>query len=229
MDELTGARIVLLQNHIADVLNQTSERSILPQKQQAEMLAECCGQACGLLGEWLQGPDRDALRPAGDMSVKEMIKDRAAFEQFLAALLGDAQARASRYRLPVDNELIDRARKAIAETVRKKPRLKSKQLFATATEGVTQLHKAVCDLTGRLREYAQDPAALRIARRVLKKVIELLPALVIGMSGVALTQAGHDVVVFGHEAVKMVMVHHIAHSIQPGLYLMLPHEGPRLG
>jgi hypothetical protein len=228
VDKLTGARIVTLQNHIAEVLNQTSEDSRVPKKQQAEMLGECCGQACGLLGEWLQGP-AESLRPAADTPVKEMIKDRAAFEEFLVAMLGAAQARASRYGMKVNDELIEQARKAIAETVRKKPRLKSQELFAIATGRVGQLHSAVCDLAARLHQGAQGPAIARIARRVLKKVIELLPDLVIGMSAVVLTQAGHDLSVFGHEAIKMVMTNHIAYIAQLSLHLRLSPGGPALG
>jgi hypothetical protein len=172
-------------------------------------------------------------------------------------------AQADRYGLKVDVEQIEQARKAIATTVRKKPRTKSGPLFQNAINGVTALRQNVCDVASDLQSQLQDAAARtqdatartqdatakaqdaaarvpgaaakaqgsglrRSARQVLKQVGVLLPALVIGMAGVGPSQVSHNFAEWGHEAVKVVAVHHVAHITEPSLRVILSQQGPVL-
>ncbi len=66
MATVTVERIAALQAGIAAALNQTSEHSTLPEKEQAGILAQRCAEACDLLGDWSAGrwwdrPRREAL------------------------------------------------------------------------------------------------------------------------------------------------------------------------
>lgn len=228
MAEVTGYRIAALEATIADALNQTSECSTLSEKEQAGRLGKACEQACGLLGDW-QDSSLSQLSPAKDVPVKELLADRAKFEDLLGSTLRDAVAQASRYQITVDVQQVDRARKAIAATVRKRPRTRSRELFEVAASSVEALRLDVCDLAGQLRSKAQDPALLRKAKRVLKIVGGLLPAIVIAMAGVGPGQASHNFSEWGHEAAKVIAVHHIAHSAQPSLRVTVQPRGPSAG
>ena len=73
---------------------------------------------------------------------------------------------------------------------------------------------------------------LRTGRGMLKKVAGILPSLVIsvvvGMSGAGPAQASHNYAQWGHDAVKVVAVHHIAQSAGPGVQVTTAHRGPAL-
>jgi len=228
MAEVTGYRIAALQATIADALNQTSEASTLPAAEQAALLGKSCEQACGLLGDW-QASSLSQLRPANDVPVKDLMADRARFEDLLATTLRDAMDQARRFDIAVDVQEIDRARKAIAETVRKQPRAKSAELFKTADHSVEALRLQVCDLARQLHSKAQDPVLRRKARRVLKVIAGLLPAIVISMAGAGPGQVSHDFSEWGREAAKVIAVHHIARSAQPSLRVTVSHLGPGPG
>jgi hypothetical protein len=157
------------------------------------------------------------------------MADRAKFEDLLATTLHDAVDQARRYKIAVDVHQVDRARKAIAETARKRPRMKSAELFEIAGRSVETLRLQVCALARQLHDKAQDPVLLRTAKRVLKVVAALLPAIVIGMASTGPGQVSHDFSEWGHEAAKVIAVHHIAQSIQPSLRVTVSHRGPGLG
>jgi hypothetical protein len=227
MATVTVERIGALQAGIAAAINQTSEHSTLSEQEQAAVLAQCCAEACDLLSDWSAGGWWDRLRPSGDGPVGDYVVDQQEFQKVMGPMLKDFLARASRHGMTVDAGYVDRARAAVAEAAKARPR-KRQKLFLTAQEHVGALRMEVCVLARDLRHQEPNAARRRRARSVLMKVSGLMLTLVLAMAGAGPSQAAHDLGDWGHEAVKVLAIQHIADSAQPSLRVGSPRAGPRL-
>jgi hypothetical protein len=232
MATVTVERIAALQASIAATINQTSDHSTLPELDQVRLLAQSCAETCDLLGDWLDSREWAGACPKDDRPVEDYVLDQKEFERVLGPMLKDAMARASRHGLKVPPEFVDEARAAVAAAARRRP-MKSKKLFRDATDSVSKLQKEVCALAKDLRTpTTANPAKQRRARNALTRVRGLLLPLVIplifGLAGAGPSQAAHNLSEWGHEAVKVIAIQHIADSAQPSLGVEPPRAGPRL-
>jgi hypothetical protein len=147
--------------------------------------------------------------------------DQREFGKVMGPMLKDFLARASRHGMAVDAGYVDRARAAVAAAAEARPR-KRQKLFQAVQEHVGALRLEVCALAADLRHQESTAARRRKARSVLTKVSATLLPLVLAMAGVGPSTAAHNLSVWGHEAVKILVLQNLAGGAQPG-----PHVGPR--
>jgi hypothetical protein len=227
MATVTVERVAALQAGIAAAINQTSEHSTLPEREQDAVLAQRCAEACDLLSDWSVGGWWDRLRPSGDGPVSDYVVDQHEFAKVMGPMLGDFLARAGRHGMTVDAGYVDRARAAVAAAAQARPR-KRQKLFQAAQEHVGALQIEVCALARDLRDRESNATRRRKARRVLMRVSGLMLTLVLAMAGAGPGQAAHDLTDWGHEAVKVLAIQHIADSARPGPHVAPPRAGPRV-
>jgi hypothetical protein len=234
MAGVTADRIAGVQADIADALNRTSKGSMLTDQEQDRLLGQACVEACDLLTDWLDSPGWDGMRPKGDSAIGNWIPEREDLKKFLGLTLKDSLDRvgqldrAGQYGKSVDGSLVDQAYAAVRNTTRRYPRMKPCDLFLTASQRVMVLKQEVCELAGHLTSRARKAdARRRKARAVLTRVTDVLLAVVLAMAAAG-PQSIAGPSEWIHEAVKVVMIHQIAHSAQPSLRVAPPRAGPRV-
>lgn len=250
-DGISAGRIEAVQRDIYDALARTSERSVLPDEEQDRLLAQACAEACDVLALWLKSPEWKAQRPAGRGPIADAIPEWERVRPFLDPLKETLGAIAQRQKdLPVVQEIgdpdhyIDEVVAAAGKTARRFRQFERQKLFVEATSRVDRLRADVCVLAGELKrelesdlksqaESAAKSAERRAvwrkrARRVLAKVPGLLLTLSLTMAGASPHTMQQNIPEWGHEAVKVLLVHHIAETAQPEVRLAPPRLGPRL-
>ena len=240
-------RVETVQRHVYDALARTSVQSTLSEEEQDRLLAQACVESCDLISDWLESPEWENLRPAGHQPIADSIPDWARIRPFLDPLK-ETVARISRHQeklpgLPETSDpaaYIDNAIRSAEYTARRHRRYNRRQLFATATERLRELRASVCGLAaefaGDLRARADDQESQRKRRERRKRALSVLGIVANVLLSVSLTMAGaspHDVrqhvPEWGHEAVKVLFVHHLAQSAQPSVRVAPPRLGPRVG
>jgi hypothetical protein len=234
--------IEAVQSHIYDALARTTEHSTLTDEQQDRLLAQASIESCDLLSAWLDGPDWDGLRPSVKETLADTIPDWERMRPFLDPLR-DTLIRFSQRQKDIaigdPDEYIDRIIKDAESTGRRHRRLDRQQLFDTATERLGPLRTTICglagELTGDLETRANDAESKRKRKDRRKKVLSVLGTIATVLLSVSLAMAGanpHDVRQnipdWGHEAVNVLVVHHVAASAQPGVRIAPPRLGPQV-
>jgi hypothetical protein len=240
MDRVTVERIARVQAHILDATLSTSENSTLSGPEQDGLLAQSCAEACDLLQDWLESGWFSQVRPSGDGLLAEVVPTAEQFSQFLGPVFEDALSHAAQAGVPVDTSGLQDARAKVAGLARRHRRIKQRDLFNAAQDRVTALRDEVCHVARGLREMLQSgdepgPRAEQLrqkARRALKKVRKVLPALALtvagAMLGVGPHQMAQSVSAWGHEAARVVVVYHIADLAQPAVRITPPGFGPQV-
>ena len=238
-----------VQSHIYDALARTTEHSILTDEQQDRLLAQASIESCDLLSAWLDGPDWHELRPSVKGTLADIIPDWERMRPFLDPLR-DTLIRFSQRQTVVaigdPDEYIDRIIKDAESTARRYRRLDPQQLFETATKGLGALRTTICRLAGELtsdlearagdlQTQANDAETKRKRKDRRKKVLSVLGTIATVLLSVSLAMAGanpHDVRQnipdWGHDAVNVLVVHHVAASAQPGVRIAPPRLGPQV-
>jgi hypothetical protein len=238
--------IEAVQDHIYDALARTTEHSILTDEQQDRLLAQASIESCDLLSAWLNGPDWDGLRPSVKGTVADTIPDWERMRPFLDPLR-DTLIRFSQrqndmpaaHAIGDPDEYIDRIIKDAESTGRRHRRFDRQQLFDTATERLGFLRTTICGLAGELTDdletRANDAESKRKRTDRRKKVLSVLGTIATVLLSVSLAMAGanpHDVRQnipdWGHDAVSVLVVHHVAASAQPGVRIAPPRLGPQV-
>ena len=102
----------------------------------------------------------------------------------------------------------------------------------TATDRLKRLRDDVCalagDFEGDLKSEAKSAERRKKARRLLAKVPGVLLSLTLAMGGASPHDMEQHIPEWGHEAVKVLVVHHIAETAQPEVKLAPPRLGPRV-
>jgi hypothetical protein len=234
-DGISGGLIETVQRHIYDALAQTSERSTLPGDEQDKLLAQACAEACDVLTRWLASPEWAALAPSGRGLIADAIPDWERVKPFLDPLRETLAAIAKRQKdLPVIQEIgdpdryIDRVVEAAEETARRHRRYDRQALFKTATDRASDLRTEVCELAGDLKSQTTSAERRKKARSVLGKVAGLMLTLSLTMAGASPATMAQNIPAWGHEAVKVLFVHHIAETAQPQVRVAPPRMGPRV-
>jgi hypothetical protein len=236
---VTIDRIDALRRHIADAVTQTSPLSTLPGQEQDRILAQTCGEACELLGDWLVSQEAEVPATANEVPIRELLQNRQQFTEFLSPLFADALKRASRDRLDnpaivkAAHDEVARAVQAVAATARRHPRMNSRQTFRVATENVGKLKAEVCHLAAQLSSARKDDARRAVWKRRAVKALKIVGGFLLTLT-VSLTlsvagprQVSQNLSVWMH-GVQVVMAHDLALQAQPGVTIAPPHAGPQL-
>jgi hypothetical protein len=238
-DGISADMIDTVQRHIYDALAQTSERSVLPEEGQDRLLAQACAEACDVLGRWLGSREWGELCPSGGGPIADAIPEWERIRPFLDPLKETLAAIARRQKDPPGareigdpGRYVDAVLKATAETARRFRRYDRQDLFKEATSRVTSLRAEVCALAGDLAndlESREKSAARRKKTRwVLAKIPGLLLTLSLAMAGANPHAMAQNIPAWGHDAVKMLVVHRVARTAQPGVKVAPPRLGPRV-
>ena len=238
-DGISADMIEAVQRHIYDALAQTSERSILPDEEQDRLLAQACAEACAVLASWLDSSEWETLRPSGRAPIADAIPEWERVRPFLDPLRETLAAIMQRqHDLPSAREIgdpaayINRVLTAAEQTARRFRRYNRQELFEAAADRLKRLRDDVCalagDFAGDLKSKEKSAERRKKARRLLAMVPGVLLSLTLAMGGTS----PHDMVQhfpeWGHEAVKVLVVHHIAETAQPEVKLAPPRLGPRM-
>lgn len=234
-DGISAGQIEAVQRDIYDALARTTERSVLPDEEQDRLLAQACAEACDVLTSWLGSPQWEALCPSGRAPIADAIPEWERVKPFLDPLKETLAAIARRQqRLPVVPEIGDPARyidgiiAAAEQTARRFRRFDRQELFTDATGRVSRLRADVCALSGDLTSQTRSAERRKKARSVLGKVAGLLLTLTLAMAGAGPHDMAEHIPEWGHEAVKVLVVHHVAQTAQPEIKMGPPRMGPRM-
>lgn len=238
-DGISAGTIEAVQRHIYDALARTSEGSLLPEAEQDRLLAQACAESCSVLGGWLGSPEWAAARPAGRAPIADAIPDWQRVRPFLDPLKEALTEIAQRQeglpgalKIGDPDAYIDRVIKAAGETARRFRRYDRQALFEEATGRISSLRDDVCalagDLQGETRSTEKRAERRKKTRSVLGKVAGLLLTLTLTMTGAGPHDVAQHMSEWSHEAVKVLVVHHVAQTAQPQLKLAPPRLGPRL-
>jgi hypothetical protein len=224
LTDITVERIKKVHDHINDAVVKTSERSTLSKPEQDALLAQGCAEACDLLESWLDSGWWGRLRPADGGLVAECVASQEDFEKFLDPMFSSAMERAGQSGVGVPRELIDEARKAVANIGRRYRKMSRADLYQVANARVGELKRSVCRLADEFRQGRQDEAKRRRARTVLAKVKNVLMHLAIVVT-VGPPQATADAA----GPAQAIMIAGIAQTAQPGVTITPPDAGPTVG
>ena len=234
-DGISAGLIEAVQRDIYDALARTSEGSLLPEEEQDRLLAQACTEACDVLARWLESPEWREQCPAGRAPIADAIPEWERVRPFLEPLKETLAAIAQRqHDLPVIGEIgdpdryIDRVVAAAEQTARRYRRYDRQALFTTATGRVSDLRTEVCELAGDLKSQTRSTERRKKARSVLGKVAGLLLTLSLTMAGASPATVAQNIPEWGHEAVKVLFVHHVAETAQPQVKVAPPRMGPRV-
>jgi hypothetical protein len=149
--------------HIYDALARTSEHSTLPEEEQDRLLAQVCGEACDVLGRWVEGDVWAAMRKSHTGTVADVIPDLKRVQPFLDPLKETLNRIADEDRrrpgvpeIGDTTRYIDRAIAATEYTGHRYRRLSQNQLFDQASRRVEELQKNVCRLAGEYKSDRED-------------------------------------------------------------------------
>jgi hypothetical protein len=168
MASVTVERVAAVQADILDALLKTSSRSTLTVRQQDQLLAQSCAEACDLLGDWLISGWFAQEGPGGDPLLAGSVPSPEQFAAFLGATFADALDRIARCGVEVTRAQLEQARDGVAALARRHRRMKRTDLFEAAEKRVQDLTSEVCRAASQLNK---TPAAFRNrAQRILKKI-----------------------------------------------------------
>lgn len=243
-------RIEAVQRHIYDALTQSSDGSTLSEEEQDRLLAQACVEACDLLTGWLESPQWRDLRQTGTGPIGRAVPDWKQVKPLMEPLKETLAAIAKRQYNPKTapdfdpDRYINEAIEAAEKTARRYPRLDGQKLFEDADNKSRNLRNEVCQLASEFKvgfkKKAEHTAKLaehdsrwrRRAKKVLKTIPGFLLAASLTMAGAVMGASPHavaqNVPAWGHAAVNVVVVHHVAQTAQPEVKVAPPRMGPRV-
>jgi hypothetical protein len=243
-DGVDPGMVEVVRWHIYDTLARTTEDSTLPEEEQNALLAQACVEACDVLGRWVKSQSWEKLRESGEGTVADVIPDLKRVRPFLDPLKETlnriSEEGRKGHRAPDIGDAekhIDRAIAAVGYTGRRYRRLSQIQLFDQATQRVNQLRDSVCELAREFKKDLDrhaDDQQKRAKRKkrawiLLKKVAPVLLTVSLAMAGASPAAMRQNIPEWGHDAVKVLLVHHVAETAQPSVRIAPPHVGPHLG
>jgi hypothetical protein len=227
--------IEAVQRHIYDALAQTMPGSTLPEEEQDKLLAQACTEACGILGDWLSSSYWAQCGPSGRRPIADISADLERVKPFLEPLketIDRISKRPGAPKIADSAQYIDEMISATRHTARRHRRLTGEQLYDVARERLDDLKGQVCQIAADFRNGGD--ATKRAKRRTLaRKILAVIPGVLLSV-GLAMAGAGPSAVQqnlpqWGHDAVQVLVVHHVAQTAAPTLRIAPPHAGPRLG
>jgi len=227
------------QRHIYDALAQTSAHSTLTEDEQDTLLAMACAEACGILDAWANSSDWGELAPSGPFAMKP-IADEAGdwkhIEPFLDPLKETVSRISARRRMGGGTpemldpaEYIEKIISRVKYTSRRFRRLSRHDLYLEANRRMRALEDQVCIISRELGARVDDSEKRRErrsrARAILGTVDGLLLSVSLAMASAGLSAVRQNIPQRGHEAVQVLVVHHIADTVTP-IVRLTPQPGP---
>jgi hypothetical protein len=240
-----------VRQHINDALARTSDSSLLSEDAKDAELAQASAEACDLLTQWLGSPEWEQLRPAGSAPLSHAISEWERIRPFLDPVQEAATRFSDRQNINRDATrdpaaYVEDLIRDAGRTARRYKRLDREQLFTEAGQRTASLRDEVCKLAADFKdEKAKESDAKKDAdteqaakkrkadrRRRACGVLATIGGLLLSVS-LALASASpqdmrQNIPEWGHEVVKVLVVHDIAQAAQPGVHIAPPRLGPRV-
>ncbi len=218
MAAVTIDRIAMTSADITEAVNKAAASGPASHREADEALVAACREACGLLTDWLADSDWwQGLRPT-DGTIAEAIPDQDDFVHLLSPTFRDAIGMLARRGVSIHETYVDEARLAVKETAKYHGKSRREALLKLARRRVEDLRREVCTLA---RDLTTSSVRRRRAISLLKRVAKVLAsvALQIALTLTVTTQheISHDISVWAHDAVSVLVVHQIAHEAEPNL------------
>jgi hypothetical protein len=236
-ENVTLSEVEVVQRRVYEALYDSSPSSPLSEEEQDEKLARACAASCELLGRWVDSSAWNGLRPAGRGPIADVIPDWESVRPFLEPL-GATLIRMQKRRPAVSGmpeigdpaAYIDQLIIQTKLTGRRFRPFDREDLFADATDRIKALRSSVCGVAADFTKDSKKRALRRtLARSALKRVGGFLLTASLILAGVSPQALAHDVPVWAHEAVKVIIVHQAAQTAQPAVSVAPPQLGPQLG
>lgn len=243
-DGVDPGMVEVLRWHIYDALAKASEHSTLPAAEQDRLLAQACAEACDVIGRWVESQEWEDLCRPGNGTIADIIPDLKRVKPFLDPLKETlnriSKGDRGRHRVPEIEDAakhIDRAIAAAEYTGRRYRRLPQSDLFQQATRRVKQLRDSLCKLAGEFKDDldrhpdAQQKRAKRrkLASILLGQVAPFLVSVSLALAGASPAAMRQNIPEWAHDAVKVLLVHHVAETAQPSVRIAPPRVGPHVG
>jgi hypothetical protein len=227
--------IAAVQRHIYDALAKTMPGSTLPEEEQDMLLAQACAEACGILGDWTSSSYWAEYAPSGRKPIAEITADLERVKPFLEPLRETIDRISKQPGAPGIGDsvrYIDEMISTARHTARRHRRMTGEELYKVARERLDALQDGVCKIASDFRKGGD--ATKRAKRRSLARKILPVIASVLLSVGLAMASAGPSAVrqnipQWGHDAVQVLVVHHVAHTAAPTVRIAPPHAGPHVG
>jgi hypothetical protein len=227
------------QRHIYDALAQTSAHSTLTEDEQDTLLAMACAEACVILNAWANSSDWGELAPSGPFAMKPIADDAGDWkhiEPFLDPLKETVSRISARRRMGGGTpemldpaEYIEKIISRVKYTSRRFRRLSRHDLYLEANRRMRALEDQVCIISRELGARVDDSEKRRErrsrARAILGTVDGLLLSVSLAMASAGLSAVRQHIPQRGHEAVQVLVVHHIADTVTP-IARLTPQPGP---
>jgi hypothetical protein len=232
--------VEVLRWHIYDSLARTTEHSTLPAEEQDRLLAQVCAEACDVIGSWVKSQNWKEMRSSGDGTVADVIPDLKRVRPFLDPLkkaldrISEGDRCGNRGAAEDAQRHIDRAIAAAEYSGRRYRGLTQSQLFIQATKRVEDLRKSLCDLAAEFKndlDRHADDQQKRAKRRkrasiLLGQVVPFLVSVSLALASASPAVMRQNIPEWGHDAVKVLLVHHVAETAQPSVRIAPPRVGP---
>lgn len=226
------------QRHIYDALARTSSHSTLTEDEQDTLLAMVCAEACVILDAWANSSDWGELAPSGPFAMKPIADDAGDWkhiEPFLDPLKETVSRISARRHMGGTPEILDPAEyiekliSRVKYTSRRFRRLSRHDLYLEANRRMRALEDQVCIISRELGARVDDSEERRErrsrARAILGTVDGLLLSVSLAMASAGLSAVRQNIPQRGHEAVQVLVVHHIADTVTP-IARLTPQPGP---
>jgi hypothetical protein len=213
---VTIDRIVMISADITAAVNKASNP--VSQHEADEALVGACGQACGLLSDWLADDEWwRGLRPT-DGTIADAIGDQDDLVRLLGPSFKDAIGMLARRGITIHDSYVDEARKAVHETARRHSRVKRQELLDLAKRRVEKLCAEVCSLaTDLTTSSVRRRRAISLLKRTAKVLATVALQIALTLTVAPQPQLSHDISVWAHDSVSVLVTHQIAHEAEPNL------------
>jgi hypothetical protein len=224
---VTIDRIAATRADITNAVNKAAASNPASRQEADEALVGACREACGLLTDWLADGDWwHGLRPT-DGTLADAIPDQDDFMQFLSPTFRDAIGILARHGMSVHDGYVDEARRAVKETARHYGKGRREALLGQARGRVEDLRREVCALANDLTTSAvRRRRAISLPKRTAKVLASVALQIALTLTVTTQHEISHDISVWAHDAVSVLVVHQIAHEAEPNL--SIGPSGPEL-
>lgn len=233
---VSAGMIEAVRTHIYDALARTVPGGTLPEEAQDALLAQACAEACGVLGDWLSSPDWERCAPSGRRPLADVVAELERVRPFIEPLGETIERMSTRQGAPAIADpatYIDEMISSTRHTARRHRRMTGEQLYEVARQRLDALKAQVCELAADYRTQAADAAKRARRRSLARKILAAIPGVLLSVSlAMAAASPGavrQNVPQWGHDVLRLLVVHHVARTAAPTVRIAPPQAGARLG
>jgi hypothetical protein len=215
---VTIDRIAMTSADITVAVNKAAASSRASQQDADQALVGACREACSLLTDWLaDGGWWQGLRPS-DGTIADAIPDQDHFVRLLGPSFRDAIGMLAGHGICIHSEYVDEARLAVKTTAEHHRKARREALVEMARGRVEDLRGEVCALAQNLTTSSvRRQRATLLLKRTAKVLASVALQIALTLTVTPQHEISHDISVWAHDAVSVIMVHQIAHEAEPNL------------